>query len=55
MTNKEQEYHYRAIAETANTYSGFVNLFRPEVRHPMWLEMAGLIESADIVKHNNDK
>jgi len=55
MTNKEQEYHYRAIAKAANIYGGFINLFRREVRHHIWLEMAGLIESADMVKHDNDK
>lgn len=52
MTNKEKEQHYHAIAETANYYCGLINLFRRDDRHRIWLEIAGLIETAQIKKYD---
>lgn len=48
MTNKEKEQHYYAIAETANYYCSFINLFRRDDRHCIWLEIAGLIETSQV-------
>ncbi len=48
MNSKQLEQHYHAIAEIANCYCGLINLFRRDDRHRIWLEIAGLIETAQI-------
>lgn len=51
---KEQEYYDRAIFYGSCYYSVDTHT-KPASYHKIWLMFIGLIESADMIKHNNDK